>query len=164
MSRPAPSTPLPAASPAAATAPSHRDAISSAHPANDLPVCALDSSIALFSRHYDAAAGNVFALSPSFPPQHRAPLSSADDNAQKRIRSPAARSGASAAHTPSGRPRKRATRPLPPSSPRRAARALSTAVASAVAVVMPPTAVPTPSPCASSVADVFATPMVVRKR
>ena len=37
-------------------------------------------------------------------------------------------------------------------------------MASAVAVVMPPAAVPTPSPCASSVADVFTTPLVVRKR
>ena len=164
MSRPAPSTPLPAASPAAATAPSHRDAIASAHPADQSPADALDSSVALFSRHYNVAAGDVFALSPSSSPRRRALPSSADDDAQKRIRSPAARSGASAPRTPSGRPRKRATRPLPPSSPRRAARAISTAVASAVAVVMPPAAVPTPSPRASSVADVFETPVVVRKR
>ena len=102
MSRPASSTPLPAVLPATATAPSYRDAIASAHPADDSPAYALDSSIALFSRHYDAAAGDVFALSPSSPPRCRAPLSSAADDDQKRIRSPDAWSGASAAHTPSG--------------------------------------------------------------
>ena len=52
MSRPSPSTPLPVASPAVATAPSHCEAIASAHPADDSPADALDSSVALFARHH----------------------------------------------------------------------------------------------------------------
>ena len=157
MSRPLLSTSLPAASPAVATAQSHRDTIASAHPADDSPVDALDSNVTHFSSHYDAAAGNVLALAPfSSPRLHDLPSSAA----QKRVRSPAA-AGASAARMPSDRPRKRATCPLPASSPRRAARAISTAVALAVAVIMPPAAVPTPSPPAPSLDDVFSTPAAV---
>ena len=68
---PPPSTPLPAASPVVATAPSYRDAIASAHSADDSPATALDSSVALFSRHYDVAAGDVLALAPSSPSRAR---------------------------------------------------------------------------------------------
>ena len=91
ISRPPPSTPLPAASPVGATAPSNRDAIASAHPADDSPATGLDSSMALFSRHYDAAAGDVLTLAPSSPPRRLRPPSPSLDDDQKRLRSPADR-------------------------------------------------------------------------
>ena len=161
MSRPLLSTSLPAASPAVATAQSHRNAVASAHPADDSTTDALDSNVTLFSSHHDAAAGNVLALAPfSSLRLHDGPSSAA----QKCIRSPAA-AGASTARMPSSRPRKRVTCQLPDSSPRNATRAISAAIASAVAVIMPPAAVPTPSPPAPSVDDVFSMPVtVVRKR
>ena len=161
---PPPSTPFPAASPVVATAPSHRDAITPAHPADDSPATAFDSSVTLFFCHYDTAAGNVLTLAPSLPPRRFRPPSPSPNDDQKRLRSPAARARASVARTPSGRSRKRATRMAPVSSPRRAARAITSAVASTVAVVLPPAVVPTSLPLSSSVADVFSTPSTDAKK